>query len=109
MPPDPTDVCVALTTTDSEEAAARIARALVSEGLAACVTRLPDASSVYRWEGRICEEKEILLVIKTRRALVARIEARFAKLHPYTQPELVAMPVTEGARGYLDWLLSGTK
>lgn len=105
----PTEACVALSTTDSEESAREIAHALVAEGLAACVSRIPGATSVYQWQGKTCEEREILLVIKTRLALIPAIEARFEKLHPYSQPELVAMPITAGDRGYLNWLLSGTR
>ena len=105
----PTEACVALSTTDSEESAREIAHALVAEGLAACVSRIPGASSVYKWQGETCEDREILLVIKTRRTLIPAIEARFEKLHPYSQPELIAMSITAGDRGYLDWLLSGTR
>lgn len=104
----PNDACVALSTTDSEQSAEEIAHTLVSEGLAACVSRVPGAVSVYQWRGETCEDSEIVLLIKTRRSLISAIEARFERLHPYSEPELIALPVTEGARGYLSWLLAGT-
>lgn len=101
--------CVILSTVDSEEAADKIARALVKEGLAACVNQVPGARSVYKWEGKVCDDREILLVIKTRAALVPAIESRFAKLHPYSVPELVALPVHAGGLDYLRWIAANTR
>jgi len=83
--------------------AAGIARALVGEGLAACVNRAPVAS-VYRWQGRLCEETEQLLVIKTTPARYAALEMRLKTLHPYEVPEIIAIPVVAGSEAYLAWL-----
>lgn len=94
---------VVLTTAPSEAVARRLARTLVAERRAACVTVLPGARSVYRWRGRIERASERLLLIKTtvprRRALVARLKA----LHPYTLPEILWFPAG-GSPDYLAWL-----
>jgi periplasmic divalent cation tolerance protein len=87
-----------------EESAARIARELVDSAVAACVTRLPGARSTFLWEGRLVEEAEVLLIIKTVRAAYARLEQRLTALHPHKTPEILALPVLAGASGYLSWL-----
>lgn len=89
-------------------AAADIARALVTEGLAACVNRTAPVTSVYRWQDRLCEEAEQLLVIKTTPARYAALETRLRALHPYEVPEIIAMPVTFGFEPYLAWLGEAT-
>ncbi len=104
-----TDACVAFSTCANAEDARRIARVLVEERLAACVNQVPGLLSTYQWQGKLCEEAEILLVIKTRRALIPTIAARFRQLHPYQTPELVALPIEAGAEPYLNWLLANTK
>jgi periplasmic divalent cation tolerance protein len=86
------------------EAAAGIARALVEERLAACVNVVPGVHSIYRWEGRIEEAGECLLVIKTSRARWGDLEARLRDLHPYAVPEILALPTTAGHHGYLAWV-----
>ena len=86
-------------------AAARIARTLVEERLAACVSLQPSARSVYRWEGEVREESERLLMIKTSADRLAALTERLAAIHPYELPEIVAVPVTAGLTGYLDWVV----
>ncbi len=81
-----------------------LARTLVREHLAACVNRVPGVSSVYEWEGRICEESEQLLLIKTTQARYPALEMRLKTLHPYEIPEIIAIPVVTGSRAYLAWL-----
>src|SRR5579871_83097 len=99
-----TDKIVVLSACDSAEEAARIARALVEKRLAACVNIVPGARSVYRWKGEIEDSAEWLLVIKSRRGLFPALNAAIRKLHTYEVPELIAVPVVEGADGYLSWL-----
>jgi periplasmic divalent cation tolerance protein len=100
-----TDKRVVLVTCGSEEEASRIARALVSERLAACVNIFDSpVRSVYRWKGRIETAMEHLLVIKTRRARVRALEAAVKRLHSYHTPEIITLPVAEGSRAYLAWL-----
>ena len=101
--------CVILSTVDSAEEAKKVAHALVDEELAACVNQIPGATSVFKWEGKVCEEQEILLVIKTRTSLISAIESRFEKLHPYSVPELVALPIRSGGLDYLRWIAANTR
>ena len=86
-------------------AAARIARTLVAERLAACVSLQPGNRSVYRWEGEIREDSEQLLMIKTSADRLDALTERLASIHPYELPEIVAVPVTAGLTGYLDWVV----
>ena len=99
-----TDKIVVLTTCDSEEQAAVLARALVDQHLAACVNILPRVRSVYRWKDKIEDSAEVLLVIKSRRDLFPAVRASIEKLHTYEVPELIALPVVEGSEPYLAWL-----
>ena len=82
----------------------RLARALVDERLAACVNRLGPVQSVYRWEGKIEQSEEQLLIIKTQRRLFAALERRVRELHSYSVPEIVALPIIDGSQDYLRWL-----
>lgn len=97
-------IIVILSTAPDEETAARIARALVEERLAACVNRVSPLRSVYRWKGGVVEEAETLLLVKTRADLYDRVEARLRELHPYEVPEVLAFPVSRGWRDYLAWV-----
>lgn len=93
-----------LTTCPDAGTAGRLARTLVERRLAACVTRLPGARSVYRWQGRIEEEEEVQLLIKTTAAGLAALMAAIRELHPYDEPECVAIDVVAGSEGYLGWI-----
>ena len=93
-----------LCTCPDAASAARIAETLVAERLAACVTRLPGARSVYRWQGAIEQADEVQLLIKTTRACFEPLRARLAALHPYEVPEILALPIEAGHAPYLDWL-----
>ena len=99
-----TDKIVVLSTCESEEQAASIARHLIEHHLAACVNILPGARSIYRWKGAIEDAGEWLLVIKSRRDRFAALRAAVAKLHSYEIPELIALPVVDGSESYLGWL-----
>ena len=93
-----------LSTCPDEASAARIAEALVAERLAACVTQLPGASSVYRWQDAIERGAEVQLLIKTSAARYDALAARLRALHPYAVPEILALPVAHADADYLDWL-----
>ena len=82
----------------------RLARALVDERLAACVSRIAPVQSVYRWEGKIEQSEEQLLIIKTERRRFAALEKRVRELHSYSVPEIVALPIIDGSQDYLQWL-----
>ena len=86
------------------ESAGRIAAALVEERLAACVTVLPGARSVYRWQGAVEHAHECVLLIKARADDYPALERRLLALHPYAVPELLALPVLAGNPAYLAWL-----
>ncbi|HEX6749486.1 MAG TPA: divalent-cation tolerance protein CutA [Longimicrobium sp.] len=95
--------------TAPDAAAARtLARALVDERLIACANLVPGVTSIYRWEGRVEEAGEVLVVMKTRAALVPRLLARAAALHPYEVPELLALPVDDGLAAYCRWVAEET-
>ncbi len=91
-------------TCPDEDTAARIGRLVVEEGLAACVNLLPGMRSIYRWQGRIEEARETVLVAKTSAPLVPAATARIVALHPYAVPCVLRLPVAGGYPPYLDWL-----
>lgn len=99
-----TDKIVVLSTCDSKARATRLARHLVKRRLAACVSIVPGARSVYRWKGAIEDAAEWLLVIKSRRDLFPALRDEIGKLHTYEVPEVIALPVVDGAENYLAWL-----
>jgi periplasmic divalent cation tolerance protein len=101
------DAVVVYITAGSPEEAATLARALVTERLAACVNRVP-VESVYRWQGAIEEAAEVLLIVKTRRARLDALAARVQALHSYTVPEMVVLPIVAGWPPYLQWLVDET-
>ncbi len=91
------------------EAAGELARRLVEERLAACVNRVPGLRSVYRWEGRVEEDEEVLLLIKTPADRLEALKKRVPELHPYRVPEVLALPVADGHPPYLAWLVEATR
>ncbi len=95
---------VILSTVDSAELGRKIAGALVSEGLAACVSIIPSVRSIYRWQGKICDEEELLLVIKTTGGRFEDIRRRIRDLHSYQVPEIIALPIGTGDANYIQWL-----
>jgi periplasmic divalent cation tolerance protein len=95
---------VVMMTAGSVENAEAIARALVSERIAACVNVLPGVRSTYRWEGKVAVDSECLLLVKTVRGRFAALEARVKSLHTYELPEVIALDVAAGAKAYLEWL-----
>jgi periplasmic divalent cation tolerance protein len=99
-----TDKIVVLSTCDSEEQAARLARHLVEQRLAACVNILPKVRSIYRWDEKVEDSSEWMLVIKSRRDLFLALRAEIERLHSYVTPEIIAMPVVDGSEAYLGWL-----
>jgi periplasmic divalent cation tolerance protein len=99
-----TDAIVVMTTLATTEEAATLVRELLARRLIACGTLLPGSRSLYRWEGKVADEQEVVVLLKTRSARLGLLEAAFAELHPYTLPELVALPVTGGLARYLEWI-----
>ncbi len=99
-----TDKIVVLTTCDSEMLAEQLARHLVEHRLAACVNILPKARSIYRWQEKMEDAGEWVLLIKSRRDLFAALRAEIQKLHTYEVPEVIAIPIVDGSEAYLGWL-----
>lgn len=103
------EVLVALSTAPDEATARRLARQLVEESLVACVNLLGSAQSIYRWQGRVEEAAECVMLIKTTRAAWPRLKERLPQLHPYEVPELLALEVGDGHAPYLAWVLDNVK
>jgi periplasmic divalent cation tolerance protein len=96
-------IAVLMTAANREEAA-RIADMLVDAHLAACVQILPEMESVYRWQGRIERQAEVLLIAKTTKAKFDQLESEVRALHSYETPQIVAVPLVAGSAPYLEWL-----
>lgn len=97
-----------LSTCPDAQTAERIARTLVEERVAACVNHVEGVTSTYRWQGRIQNDAEVMLLIKTTRERFPRLRERLLELSPYTMPELVALDITDGSPAYLDWIARET-
>jgi len=100
-------VVVYLTCADAEEAR-RIGRAVVADRLAACANVLPGHTAIYRWEGEIREEAEVAMLLKTRGDLVAPLIGRIERLHSYSVPCIVVLPIQAGNPAFLEWIGSET-
>lgn len=99
---------VHITAPDHEQATA-MARALVAEGLAACVNIVGGLRSIYKWDGQVHEDDEVLCLVKTRPELFGPLSDRVHALHPYKLPEILAFEVADGSPAYLDWLTASTR
>jgi periplasmic divalent cation tolerance protein len=99
-----TSVLVVLSTAPTPQAARQLAQTLVQERHAACCTILPAAGSVYRWEGKVEESEEAIVLIKTTHQQYPQLQQRIKELHPYQLPEIIAVPVVAGLTGYLEWV-----
>ncbi len=95
-------------TASGSEEASRIASSLVEERLAACVNIVSNIESVYRWQGEVTRDSEILMIIKTTDERYAQLERRIKELHSYTTPEIIALRIERGSKAYLDWLRKST-
>jgi len=103
------EAIVVLVTCGSEEEATKIANSLVEEGVAACVNIISPVRSIYRWEGKVWDEREWVLVIKTQKKRFDELEKKVKSLHSYSVPEVIALPIVEGSASYLKWLEETTK
>lgn len=95
---------VVLVTVPKEEEAVKIAKTIVEEKLAGCVNIVRGVRSIYSWQGKIEDDSELLMVIKTKATVFKELETRVKELHSYTVPEIIGIELKEGYRGYLDWL-----
>ena len=108
MSDDAADPILVFMTAASGEEAARLADMLVGAHLAACVQILPEMESVYRWQGKIERQSEVLLLAKTTRTRFEELEREVRALHSYDTPEIIAVPLTAGSTPYLEWLTQAT-
>ncbi|MCP4696578.1 MAG: divalent-cation tolerance protein CutA [Gammaproteobacteria bacterium] len=95
---------LAVTTCPDEQVAEQVARYLIENNVAACVSLLPKVRSIYRWQGAITSDSEVMLFIKTRKDRYAELEQAILSQHPYELPELIAIPINMGLPGYLRWI-----
>lgn len=102
------DIVMVYGTCPSMEVAKMLAKAMLEARLVACVNLLPGMVSLYRWQGEMEEASEILLLAKTRNACLAPLKRLFAERHPYDEPALVALSVTDGLEGFLGWVAAET-
>jgi periplasmic divalent cation tolerance protein len=102
------EVLLVLTNLPDRDSAQRVAQALIENRAAACVNILAECSSIYRWQGKTEMASEVPLLIKTTRAAYPRLEAVIRANHPYELPEIIAVPLTAGLPGYLQWVVQET-
>ena len=98
------EIQIVFCTVPDTDSGHRIAVRLLQDGLAACVNLITGIESVYRWKGQLEKASEVLLMIKSRSADYTEVEAAISALHPYELPEIIAVPVSSGLPGYLDWV-----
>lgn len=102
------DIIVIYCTVPNKKVAKNITKILMKHKLAACVSLVDRVNSIFSWDGEICEEKEVLMMIKTRRTNYAKIKLVIEDVHPYTVPEIVALPIVDCSEEYLKWLVKET-
>ena len=103
-----TELLLVMTSLPDMEAAKALARRLIDVNLAACVQLQPGVQSIYRWDGRVCEEQEVALLVKTTAAQWPAISAFIKQNHPYDVPEIIAQPITHSHTDYARWVLAET-
>src|SRR3989338_6912506 len=96
-------IVIFITAKDKEEAE-KIAGHLVGEKLAACVNIVPGVSSAFWWENKIDQAQEVLMIVKSKKVLFGKIVAAVKKVHSYSVPEIIALPIIDGNKDYLKWI-----
>ncbi|MBQ6517038.1 divalent-cation tolerance protein CutA [bacterium] len=102
------DIIVIYCTVPDKKTAEKIAKVLVKEKLAACVSVVDKVQSFFSWDGNLCDEKELLLMIKTKRTNFDKIRFLIEEQHPYNVPEIIAIPVVNCSEEYMRWLAHET-
>lgn len=97
-----------LITVPSMDVGKQIAHQLIINRLAACANILPGITSIYTWQGRVNEDQELLLLVKTREVLIDSVIGAVKDVHPYDLPEIIALPITGGDKAYLEWIAGST-
>ncbi|OAQ21563.1 divalent-cation tolerance protein CutA [Thermosulfurimonas dismutans] len=103
------EVVLLYVTAGSQEEALKIAKTLVEERLCACVNVFPEISSIYWWEGKVQEDREAVLLVKTRREFAEKVKSRILEIHSYTCPCILEIPVIGGHEAFIDWILMETR
>ena len=104
----PEEFIVVFVTVPSEDEALRIARHVVENKLAACTNIVPGLRSIYRWKGEICDDGELLCIMKTKRVLFGKLKEAVKKIHSYEVAEIIAVQLADGSEDYLSWLAGET-
>lgn len=107
-PEPPGDLALVVTTIGGMDAAESLVRSLLDERLIACGNILPDVLSIYRWEGAVAREREVVVLLKTAATRVGELSTRIVALHPYAVPEMMTLPVTGAFPPYAQWVLEST-
>lgn len=102
------EAILVMVTASSEKEAASIGKILVQERLTACANIIPGMRSLYVWEGNLCDEGEVLIIMKSRRSCFPKIIERVKQLHSYAVPEIIALPILDGSQEYLSWIDAST-
>lgn len=102
------DIIVIYCTVPKKKTAKDIANILLKHKLAACVSMIDKVTSKFSWDGEICEENEVLMMIKTRRTNYGKIKLVIEDMHPYSVPEVIALPIVDCSEDYLKWLIKET-
>ena len=103
------EISMVMMTAPDEALAVSIARVVVEEGLAACGNLIPKIRSIYRWEGEVCDDSEVLVLFKTTGSGFDALRSRVLELHPYECPEIIQIDVRDGNKDYIDWVLKQTQ
>lgn len=103
------DITVINCTVPDKKIANNIAKILLKHKLAACVSIMENVHSTFVWDGEVCKEKEVLMMIKTRRANYAKVKLVIEDMHPYTVPEIIALPIVDCSEDYLKWIIKETE
>lgn len=100
---------VIFVTTSSIDEARKIGQTLVEEGRVACCNIVQSVESIFKWQGKLQVEREVLMICKTKEDLFNIVEKRVKQLHSYEVPEIIALPITQGSKSYLDWVTKETE
>ena len=103
------DIIVIYCTVPNKKLAKSITKVLMKHRLAACVSMIENVRSTFSWEGELCEEKEVLLMIKTRRTNYGKVKLVIEDMHTYSVPEIIALPIVDCSEDYLKWLVHETE
>lgn len=104
MPVAKSEIIIVFVTVPGLREGSRISKAILTSRLAACVNVIPGVQSIYKWKGKIVQEKEAMLVLKTTRLRYRKLEQKIKELHPYEVPEVIAIPLICGSPQYVEWV-----